>query len=199
MDKEKILSEIKQRLGKTSLSDRTIEVCAEQIPLAEGTEPDDGYWNSVISMLQALQGQYNNMAAEFMRQHGGGEKGGGGDNEAVLKQLNEIKEEYTKLVERLDASDRQKSRAELLDEVKRRMEAAGCDRPYVLKQTLKGAHLDPEKDVETLVEEQLKRYDAEVTEAYGDGAKPRDGGGGGGEAKTAAAGYFATQKKWKEF
>ena len=46
MEKEQILSEIGTRLGQTSLSQRTLSDYVDGNLPAEGTEPDDAYWES---------------------------------------------------------------------------------------------------------------------------------------------------------
>lgn len=59
METEKILSELKSKLGTTQLSDKTLTAYLGQNLPAEGTEPDEAYYEKHIAVLKALQGQYN--------------------------------------------------------------------------------------------------------------------------------------------
>lgn len=59
MEKEKILSELKSKLGKTQLSDRTLNAYLDQNLPAEGVEPDEAYYEKHVSFLKSLQGQFN--------------------------------------------------------------------------------------------------------------------------------------------
>lgn len=205
MDKEKIFSELKTRIGETSLSDRTLMTWVEKNLPAEGVEPDDAYWERGVSLLQSLGGQYSHDVAAFVAKHGGQqdpdpdpdpkkEDGGKGDGDA-LKMLSDLAKRYEELKARMDAAAADRDKAKLLGLVKGEMERRGCDNAYVLGHVLNGADLDGKKPLEKLVEEQLARYDSEYAMAFGSGVQPRGSMGGGG-GKSAADAYFA--KKWKQ-
>lgn len=203
MDKEKIFSELKTRIGETSLSDRTLMTWVEKNLPAEGVEPDDAYWERGVSLLQSLGGQYSHDVAAFVAKHGGKQDpdpdpdngdGGKGDGDA-LKMLSDLAKRYDELKARMDADAADRDKAKLLGLVKGEMERRGCDNAYVLGHVLNGADLDGKKPLEELVEEQLARYDSEYAMAFGSGVQPRGSMGGGG-GKSAADAYFA--KKWKQ-
>lgn len=207
MDKEKIFSELKTRIGETSLSDRTLMTWVEKNLPAEGVEPDDAYWERGVSLLQSLGGQYSHDVADFVAKHGGKQDpdpapapdpnkgdGGKGDDDA-LKMLSDLTKRYDELKARMDAAAADRDKAKLLGLVKGEMERRGCDNAYVLGHVLNGADLDGKKPLEKLVEEQLARYDSEYAMAFGSGVQPRGSMGGGG-GKSAADAYFA--KKWKQ-
>ena len=59
MEAEKIISTLKEQVGTTDFSDRTIGVYVENNPLAEGVEPDEEYFKKGATFLRSLQGQYN--------------------------------------------------------------------------------------------------------------------------------------------
>ncbi len=63
MEKEKILSELTERLGQTSFSPQTLTKYIELNPLPEGAEPDEDYYNKAIGLFQGIQGQYNHDVA----------------------------------------------------------------------------------------------------------------------------------------
>lgn len=63
MEKEKILSTLTEKLGKTSFSQKTLETyVAKHLP-DEGTEPDDAYWALHTEVLKTMEGQYNHDVA----------------------------------------------------------------------------------------------------------------------------------------
>lgn len=63
MEKEKILSTLTEKLGKTSFSQQTLEMyVAKHLP-TEGTEPDDAYWALHTDVLKTMEGQYNHDVA----------------------------------------------------------------------------------------------------------------------------------------
>lgn len=65
MEKEKILSTLTEKVGKTSFSQQTLETYVDLNPLAEGVEPDDAYWDKAKTFITKMQGQYNaDMAAQ---------------------------------------------------------------------------------------------------------------------------------------
>lgn len=63
MEQEKILSTLSEKLGETSFSPQTLQKYVELCPVAEGSEPDEAYWNKAVNFLKGMQGQYNHDVA----------------------------------------------------------------------------------------------------------------------------------------
>ena len=63
MEQEKILSTLSEKLGETSFSPQTLQTYIELNPIAEGSEPDEAYWNKAVGFLKGMQGQYNHDVA----------------------------------------------------------------------------------------------------------------------------------------
>ena len=59
MDKEQILSTFKEKVGKTSLSEKTISDYIDAHLPAEGTEPDEAYWQRHTAFFKSLDGNYS--------------------------------------------------------------------------------------------------------------------------------------------
>ena len=207
MEKEKIFSELKSKIGETSLSDRTIMSVVESYASDEGFEPDDAWWSKQVTLLQSLQGQYNHDLAEGLKaketvpsepKEPKEPKNGTAPtiSDELREMLEQIKQENKELRERIDEADAAHSRRELLHEVREAMTAEGCDREYVLSNVLRNAKIDVTKKASEIVADLLPIYDKEVTEAFGAGVPPRNGGAGAGDAKTAADAYF--ERKWKQ-
>lgn len=107
MEKEQILSELTNRIGQTSLSPKTLtDYINENLP-AEGTEPDDAYWNKHTNVLKSLNGNYSHDVATLVEdfkknykpqqpqssietgENGNNGNGGKGDESELAKQLSE--------------------------------------------------------------------------------------------------------------
>ena len=107
MEKEKILSTLTEKLGKTSLSGRSIETYVNNNLPADGTEPDDAYFAKHVNVLKSFSGQYDHDFAaaveDYKKQNpkpavdggdggAGGNGAGGGDDKlaAMQKQIDEL-------------------------------------------------------------------------------------------------------------
>ena len=209
MEKEKIFSELKSKVGETSLSDRTIMSVVDGYASDEGFEPDDAWWTRQVALLQSLQGQYNHDLADALKNQPkpkpadpkpdpkpATSEGGDGMSDELRTLLEQIKQENKELRDRIDEADAAHKTREVMHEVRLAMASEGCDREYVLNNVLRNAKVDVTKKVADIVAELLPVYDKEVTEAFGSGVPPRNGGGGSGSAKTAADAYF--ERKWKQ-
>nr|DAN25961.1 MAG TPA: hypothetical protein [Caudoviricetes sp.]DAN49062.1 MAG TPA: hypothetical protein [Caudoviricetes sp.] len=185
MEKEQILSEITTRLGKTSLSQRTLTDYVNRNLPTEGTEPDDAFWEKHVGFLKSLDGNFNHdvstQVEEFKKsykpdqQSANGTPQEGKDNE-VLEFLKDIKNGYKELRERFDKQDQAKMQSELREKVVVGMKAKGISDEYVLNTTLaKHGELDSKKSVDELVESLLPAYDKEFSACRGNGAVPRTG------------------------
>lgn len=200
MEKEKILSTLTEKVGKTSFSQQTLEAYVDLNPLAEGAEPDDAYWNKAIAFINKMQGQFNaDMASQvedFKKNYKPETKEQHTQNPEPNKEVEEMRKQLAELTKRLDEKESKQTQEQLMSQVKAEMKKQGATDEYVLKQTLRGVTLDPKKSVADLTKELLNAYDSELTACRGKGAAPRNGEQGGSGNKPFG-GYFA-QKKAKE-
>ena len=201
MEAEKILSTITEKLGQTSLSDRTIQKYIELNPIAEGEEPSDDYFNSAVSFLSELGGQYNHDIAvkvkDLKAQFAPASNTEGASTvkkaEPVDDKYNNVLKELQELKEEISDNERNRAQAEIKANVIAVMRAKNATDEYVLKNTLKGVTFDDSKTIDELAETYLKEYDKEFAEARGAGAQPRTSNGGKG--LTAADAYFKSKAK----
>lgn len=201
MEKEQILSTLNEKLGQTSLSERTInDYISENLP-AEGTEPDEAYWEKHAKILKSLGGNFSaDVAAQvedFKKNYKpGDQKGQPKEDPKPNKGVEELKRQFEELSKKLTEKETQLTQQQLLAKVKAAMVAKGAEDEYVLKQTLRGVTLDTKKSVPELAEELLKSYDSELTACRGKGAAPRNGGtGGSGKEKNSTDAYWARKQK----
>lgn len=200
MEKEKILSTLTEKVGKTSFSQQTLEAYVDLNPLAEGAEPDDVYWNKATAFINKMQGQFNaDMASQvedFKKNYKPETKNEPPKTDPEPnKEVEELKKTVADLTKRLDERESKQTQEQLMSQVKAEMKKQGATDEYVLKQTLRGVTLDTKKSVADLAKELLTAYDSELTACRGKGAAPRNGEqGGGSKGKTEADAFFARKQ-----
>lgn len=193
MEQEKILSTLSEKLGETSFSPQTLQTYVELNPIAEGSEPDEAYWNKAVNFLKGMQGQYNHDVATRVEDFK--------KNYKPQKNDDELEKKLKELEARLDAEDSKKVQADLLKKVTAAMKAKQANDDYVLSKTLQGVTFDTKKTVDELVTEFLPKYDAEYKACRGYGTAPRTSDGSGGTQHNAASRYFERKGKkegWKK-
>lgn len=204
MDKEKILSTLADKLGKTSLSERTLEAYVTNSLPSEGEEPTDEWYNGAVSFLTAVQGQYNSDVAKFRREweashDTGNNQPGTADekpNDDAMKLIEELRASQEKLRETLEQEVNSRKERERINQLRDYMQSKGASDDYVLDNVLKGAEFPDGKTIEEIGDTFLSKYDAELIKARGASATPRVGDAGGdGKQPSAADAYFAAKKR----
>lgn len=193
MEKEKLLSTLTEKLGKTSFSTQTIEAYLDLNPVTEGSEPDDDYWQKAVTFLGKMQGQFNHDVAKAVSAQSASPVEEEKDEvkeekvtlpENISKLLDEIKNENKKLKDRLDEQDKQRAVANLREQVAEGMKAKNASNAYVLRNVLRDAEFDSSKSIDELVSEYLAKYDVELREANPGGYVPREVTEGSNESST---------------
>lgn len=178
MEKAQILSTLKEKLGTTSLSERTINTYVDNVLPAQGVEPDDAYWTTHVNILKSLEGQYNHDVAEYKRLNPGGNPPPPTENPelAAIKQLVEQqKAEMTALKTQLAGAESaqkiQAVRNSLISkagELKVRSKAMWED-------AIKGLEIKEGDTADTALESAKTAYEALQKRYIGDGAQPYGG------------------------
>lgn len=192
MEKEQLLSELKNKLGKTCLSERTLsEYVANILPTITSDEQvNDTFYAAHIGILKSLDGQLNKDVAdrvkvaqsEWEKTHlnppnpNPNPEPTDPKNEPS-KEFEEIKAALAAMQKKLDEADKAKLASNLLEGVKSAMKAKGATDEAVMLYTFKGENIDTTKSVDELTESYLRNYDANYRTLRGDGASPRNGDG----------------------
>lgn len=150
MEQEKILSTLSEKLGETSFSPQTLQTYVELNPIAEGSEPDEAYWNKAVNFLKGMQGQYNHDVAtrveDFKKNYKPQPTPPTPPTPPVPpKNDDELEKKLKELEARLDAEDSKKVQADLLKKVTAAMKAKQANDDYVLSKTLQGVTFDTKK------------------------------------------------------
>lgn len=184
MTKEELLASLSAKLGKTSLSERTLSSYAENVLklVDQDKQLDDAFVDAHVAILQSMGGQLSHDVSAIVSRNNtptpptppvNQNQGGNSDLDEIRKLLTGMKEEYTSLKQRMDDDAKNRSQAELRSKVSEAMKSKGAKNEYIIKQTLGQATFDEKKSVDELTEEYLKTYDANYKDCFGDSAAPR--------------------------
>lgn len=192
MEKEKLLSELKSKLGTTSLSERTLgDYVANILPTITSDEQvNDTFYAAHVGILKSLEGQFNKDVAdrvkiaqsEWEKNHPKPQPPNPNPTptepkDEPNKELAEMKSMIEAMKQKLEDADKANLTRNLLENVKSAMKAKGATDDAVMLYTFKGESIDTTKSVEELTESYLKTYDANYKTLRGDGASPRNGDG----------------------
>ena len=191
MMKERLLSELKTKLGTTSLSERTLsEYVGNVLPTITSDEQvNDTFYAAHIAILKSLEGQLNKDVADRVKMaQSEWEKNRQTPNpnpnpnptdpkNEPNKELEDMKAMIVAMQQKLEAADKAKLSSDLLASVQSAMKVKGATDEAVLMFTFKGENIDTTKSVDELTESYLKTYDANYKTLRGDGASPRNGDG----------------------
>lgn len=216
MTKEELLAKISEKLGKTSLSERTLNSYVENIfkTVSDDSQINDVFLESHVGILKSVEGQLSHDIAEGLKNKPNeptepiNPKPSPSDDsiKKILEMISEVKSENSKLRERLDNEKTLKDEQQYKQAVSDAVKGKGIKNVYILKQVMARKKFDVNKPVEEAVEETLKDYDAEYKDCFGSGGAPREVNNGLGDdeitkksldaffEKKASEGKFPTQK-----
>lgn len=191
MEKEQLLSELKSKLGTTSLSERTLgDYVANILPTVTSDEQvNDTFYAAHVGILKSLEGQFNKDVAdrvkiaqsEWEKNHPKPQPNPNPNptdpKNEPNKELEKMKAVIAAMQQKLDDADKETLTKNLLENVKSAMKAKGATDDAVMLYTFKGESIDTTKSVDELTESYLKTYDANYKTLRGDGASPRNGDG----------------------
>lgn len=216
MTKEELLAKISEKLGKTSLSERTLNSYTENIlkTVNDDSQINDVFLESHVGILKSVEGQLSHDIAEGLKNKPNEQseaikpKPSPSDDsiKKILEMISEVKSENSKLRERLDNEKTLKDEQQYKQAVSDAVKGKGIKNVYILKQVMARKKFDVNKPVEEAVKETLEDYDAEYKDCFGSGGAPREVNNGLGDdeitkksldaffEKKASEGKFPTQK-----
>lgn len=181
MTKEELLEKLIAKVGKTSLSERTLSAYAENTLklVGDDSKVDDAFLEAHASILKTMEGQLSHeISSGIEKWKEGNNLNKDGTNE-ILELMKQIREDNAALKARLDEADKKQGQKDYKAKLMSEMRSKGAENEYILKQTLGQKEFDTAKSVEDAVEESLKAYDANYKSCFGDGATPRGNSGNG--------------------
>ena len=220
MESEKIISEVKAKVGTTDFSDRTIEKAVELFPVAEGTEPDEAYFTKVADFVKGMQGQFNHdisLKAEALKKNFKANAEwvqalSDADKTALIgmlgvnpqtppppppsdnEQVAELKRKLDELTEKINNADKNRKTEERKASIIGQLNELKQSDPYVFENAMSKLTIADGQTDEDLVRAAKDLFNAEYKKAHADAPLPRFGGGGGG-GKTALDSKFERKMK----
>lgn len=188
MTKEELLEKLIAKVGKTSLSERTLSAYAENTLKLVGDDSlvDDAFLEAHASILKTMEGQLSHEISSGIEKWKEGNNlkkddndGGEDETNEILELMKQIREDNAALKARLDEADKKQGQKDYKARLMSEMRSKGAENEYILKQTIGQKEFDTAKSVEDAVEESLKAYDANYKSCFGDGATPRGNSGNG--------------------
>ena len=188
MEKEKILSTINERLEaegiKTTPFQRSFTTYIESNLPAEGTEPDDQYFNTHVGILKSFSGQFNHDVAsqveEFKKNYkpeppkSDPPKNGGADDPDKA-----LTDRIKALEEKLSESDRKNRSASIREKVTSAGTTLKVSNKALWRDSVALAEISDTDTAETVTAKVKLTYERKLKEYFGDGAVPFGGASGG--------------------
>lgn len=221
METEKIISTLKEKVGTTTLSDKSISDYVGKNLLPEGTEPDDAYFNKHADILKSFTGNFNHDVAarveEFKKNYKPESHVDPKPDERIKTQIetppsgDKKYEELLKKQEEMEKRWNEKEKAEqqafykknLADSFKTAIESKNLlyDPIYYKAIESELGEIDTKKDLTTLIGEITPKYEKMLTDNNRNGGIPSLGGVGGGDTggKKAVDNFFeqkAAEEGW---
>ncbi len=175
MEKETLLSTLTEKLGETPLSQRTIGAYVDNNLPAEGTEPDDAYWERHTAILKSMGGNYRaDLAAgieDFKRTYkpqspttDPANKGGDPD---LLKRIEQLEQQNALNAKNASANALRSEVTAKGKSLKVANEAIWADAVAAVQVGDKDTAEDVTANAKRIYEQKLRRYMGEGTEPYG--------------------------------
>ena len=212
MEAEKIISTIKEKIGTTDFSDRTIGSYVALNPIEEGKEPDENYFKNGAEFFKSLQGQYNSdlssklntQVEEFKKNYKPDplKKPDGSDVNKGDDKYNELLEKFNSLSGKFEEKEKFESqrayKQNLQEKFKAEVESKKLvfDPVYYKFVEIELGDIDTQKDVNTILKEITPKYEKLLTENNRNGGSPANGGLGVApqDGKKMLEDYFAKKE-----
>lgn len=203
---EKIYQKLLEKLGKTSLSERTVKTYAGQLAktVTKDEELTDEVISNAVEMLKALGGQYDHDLAEAIKNNPPKQTPPKQDPPKQDPPKDEPFKEYEKRIADLEEKSRkQEERYEreikavklknISDAVKKQLQTSGCNNSLVLELAFAKSSIDTEKSVDDNAKTVRDLYDSLFKENLESGMIPKSA-----EIRVATISQEDREKKAKE-
>lgn len=171
MEQAQILSKIKEGLGQTSLSDRTLTEYVSKVLPAEGTEPDEAYFETHIGILKALNGQYSHDIAEYQRQNPKPKP-----NPTEKPEENEAIKKLQTMIDELKSEIKSNRSEQSISAVRSALSAKGDElkvrNKAIWEDAVKGLSIKEGDTVESVLSSAKSSYEAMQKRYIGESAQP---------------------------
>lgn len=204
---EKIYQKLLEKLGKTSLSERTVKTYAGQLAktVTKDEELTDDIIDNAVEMLKALGGQYDHDLAEAIKNNPPKPQPPKPEPpkpeppkpdepfKAYEKRIADLEELSRKQEERYEREIKAVKLKNISDAVKKQLQSSGCNNSLVLELAFAKSSIDTEKSVDDNAKSVRDLYDSLFKENLESGMIPRSA-----EIRVATISQEDREKKAKE-
>lgn len=183
---EKIYQKLLEKLGKTSLSERTVKTYAGQLAktVTKDEELTDEVIASAVEMLKALGGQYDHDLAEAIKKNPPKTDPPKTDPPKTDPPKDEPFKEYEKRIAELEKKSQEQEERyareikavklkNISDAVKKQLQSSGCNNSLVLELAFAKSSIDTEKSVDDNAKSVRDLYDSLFKENLESGMIPK--------------------------
>lgn len=183
MDTEKILSQIKEKIGKTNLDDRTItEYISLHLP--EGAEPDDNFYRVAIATFKSFDGDFSHKVGNTVKEQVAAkiEEFKKNNRSATSSAEDTPPKKDDELIKRLEALERAYEQEKkintinsLRNEVKSKADSLKVARKALWDDIVSTIEVPDGATADSLLDSVKPAYEAKLRSYLGDGAIPYQG------------------------
>lgn len=202
MELEKILSQIKSKVGQTDVSDQSIADYVK-LHLPDDAEPDEAFYDKAVKLIKSFQGNMSNFAATTVRKQ-------------VDAKLNELKNsqspeaetpkegdsELLKRLEALEKAYQEEKRVNAINSIRAEVKSKATELKVANKaiwnDVVETIQVKDETTSEDLLAEVKKTYERKLKEYTGEGAIPYGGSQRSGAPTISAEDAKAKVEAFKE-
>ena len=199
MEKETLLSTLTEKLGETPLSQRTLDsYISDNLP-ADGTEPDEAYWEKHTKFLKSLTGQYRADVAkeieDFKKKYkpsaeDADKHKGDGDND--------LQKRIEQLEQSLKLSAKTASENTLRAQVGAMAKSLKVANEAMWEDAVKAVTIGENDSADDVTANAKKIYERNLRRYMGEGAAPYGSSGRSGASKEAEEAAKAKREAFKE-
>lgn len=197
MEKETLLSTLTEKLGETPLSPRTIGAYVDNNLPAEGTEPDDAYWERHTAILKSMGGNYRaDLAAgiedfkrTFKPQSSTTETQQNGGDPDLLKRIEQLENRLTESVKNSSVNN-------LRSEVSAKGKSLKVANEAIWEDAVKAVQIGDNDSADDVTANAKKEYERLLKRYYGEGAAPYGTSGRQGASKEAEKEALARREEF---
>lgn len=198
---EKIYQKLLEKLGKTSLSERTVRTYAGQLAktVTKDEELTDDVIANAVEMLKALGGQYDHDLADAIKRNTPKQDPPKQDPpkdepfKEYEKRIADLEKKSREVEERYEREVKAVKLKTISDSVKKQLQSSGCTNSLVLELAFAKSTIDIEKSVDDNVKTVRDLYDSLFKENLESGMIPRSA-----EIRVATISPEDREKKAKE-
>lgn len=199
MEKETLLSTLTEKLGETPLSQRTLSDYIDNNLPAEGTEPDEAYWNRHTAILKSVTGNYRADLAAGIEDF---KKNYKPSNTSPDPQKKDGDPELLKRVEQLENAQKESARNASANALRSEVSAKGKSlkvaNEAIWEDAVKAVQIGENDSADDVTAKAKKEYERMLKRYHGEGVSPYGNSGRQGASKEAEEEAKAKREAFKE-